>query len=143
MQRHGTHGTVEKRLLDPARVRRIPNGFSWIDRRFMRDGWIERLSRDEILLYFFLVSVADRHGLSFYSDRKIEVLLKLPGDALERARGGLLRQDLIAYEVPLYQVLALGHRSIPMRQGEPVRFAEILRQIAAPKTVGGEHGVGR
>jgi hypothetical protein len=143
MNKHVKRRTVEKRLLDPARVRRIPNGFSWIDRRFVRDGWIDRLLRDEILLYFFLVSVADRHGLSFYSDRKIELLLKLTDEALERARGGLLRHDLIAYEAPLYQVFALGHRSVPKRQGGPMMVAEILRQIVDAKPVGGEHGVDR
>jgi hypothetical protein len=141
MKRHPRRPTVEKRILEPARVRRIPNGFSWIDRRIVRDGWLERLARDEILLYFFLVTVADRHGLSFYSDRTIESLLKLPDDALERARSGLLGHDLIAYQPPLYQVLALGHGPVPRRQGELVRLAEVLRRILPPKAGGEEEGV--
>jgi len=43
--------------LDPNRVRRIRGGFSWIDRRFVRDGWLERLA-NEFTFYFFLVAVA-------------------------------------------------------------------------------------
>lgn len=57
---------IDKRPIVPGRVRQIGEGFSWIDRRFVRDGLIAPLSRDEIALYFFLIAVADRHGMSFY-----------------------------------------------------------------------------
>jgi len=40
--------------LVPSRVRQIRAGFSWVDRRFVRDRWMERLDREEILLYLFL-----------------------------------------------------------------------------------------
>ena len=50
--------------LEPERVRTIKDGFSWIDRRFVREH-APRLCRDEILLYFFLAAVSDRFGLSF------------------------------------------------------------------------------
>ena len=139
------YGTIEKRLLDPARVRRIPEGFSWIDRRFLRDGWIERLSRDEILLYFFLVTVGDRLGLSYYSDQRIAVALKISVPDLVRARGELIRHDLIAHSAPLYQVLNLGPSPISRvsRSGDPASFAEILRQIVSPNGATGGQGDGR
>ena len=61
---------IEKRILVPDRVRRPPReGFSWIDRRFLRE-YAARLSGDAILLYFFLAAVSDQHGLSFYSDTR-------------------------------------------------------------------------
>jgi hypothetical protein len=61
--------TVFKRPLDPQRVRHFPEqGFSWIDRRFVRDGWLDQLAPDALLLYFFLTAVSDREGLSFYAD---------------------------------------------------------------------------
>jgi hypothetical protein len=106
----GKRGSVEKRVLDPARVRRIRDGFSWIDRRFVRDGWIGELRRDEILLYLFLVCVADKDGLSFYSDPRITGTLKIDLDDLVRARARLMDEGLLAYERPLYQVLALTER---------------------------------
>jgi hypothetical protein len=99
---------VEKRILDAGRVRRIPPSFSWIDRRFVSEEWIDRLERDQILLYLFLVTVADRDGLSYYSDRRIALTLKISVEGLERARDELLRHGLIAYDAPLYQVLSLA-----------------------------------
>jgi hypothetical protein len=59
---------IQKRLLVPQRLRRPPaTGWSWVDRRFLREHG-DYLSSEALLLYFFLATVADRHGLSFYSD---------------------------------------------------------------------------
>ena len=97
-----------KSLIHPDRVRTIPKSFSWIDRRLVSEGYLERLSGGAILLYFFLVTVSDGQGLSFYGDRRTTKLLKMPMDALDRVRGELMDQTLIAYHPPLYQVLALN-----------------------------------
>ena len=51
---------------------------------------------------------------------------------MEQAREGLLRQGLIAYERPLYQVLDLAPIPTPPRGGEPTSVAEILRRLVAP-----------
>jgi len=109
----GERGPVEKRVLEPGRVRRIRGGFSWIDRRFVRDRWVDRLSSDEIALYLFLVAVADKDGLSFYSEARIAGTLKLGREDVARARGRLLELGLIAFEPPLYQVLELEARDRP------------------------------
>jgi len=124
-------GLPEKRLLDKSRVRRIKDGFSWIDRRFVRDGWAERLSRESVLVYLFLVAVADKDGLSFWGDVRVAGTLKLPIDLLARARDELQREGLVAYERPLYQVLDLTPRPSPPRDGAATSVGAILRQIAA------------
>ncbi len=98
---------VPKRILDERHVRRIRDGFSWIDRRFVRDGWIDRLSLVESALYFFLVAVADKDGVSFYSDGRVATTLKVDHDALVRGRARLVELGLVAWEAPLYQVLEL------------------------------------
>ena len=98
---------VEKQVLAPHRVRTIPHGFSWIDRRFVRDGFIRRLTDDDLLLYFFLVSVADARGLSYWSDPVVSNLLHRDAPSLSRARDRLVQADLLAYDFPLYQVLSL------------------------------------
>lgn len=121
----------EKRLLDASRVRRIQDGFSWIDRRFVRDGWAERLSREAVLLYLFLVAVADRDGLSFWGDARVTGMLKLPRDGLVRARDELVHVGLVAYEHPLYQVLDLAPRPSVPRGGSARSLGEILRQLGA------------
>ncbi len=59
---------TRKPILVPARLRRPPaTGWSWVDRRFVREH-MAHLSREAVLLYFFLSAVADKHGLSFYGD---------------------------------------------------------------------------
>ena len=98
---------VAKRVLDARHVRKIREGFSWIDRRFVREEWIDRLSVEENALYFFLVAVADKDGLSFYSDGRIATMLKVDRDRLSRARARLMELGLVAWESPLYQVLEL------------------------------------
>jgi hypothetical protein len=58
----------QKPILVPARLRRPPpTDWSWVDRRFIREH-MAYLSRESVLLYFFLSAVADKHGLSFYAD---------------------------------------------------------------------------
>ena len=96
---------VAKRVLDSLHLRRVRTGFSWIDRRFIRDGWIDRLTLEESALYFFLVAVADKDGLSFYSDGRIATTLKVDRERLARGRSRLVELGLLAWEAPLYQVL--------------------------------------
>jgi hypothetical protein len=104
---------IEKRLLDTSRQRTIPqSGFSWIDRRLVREGFLRELTAPEALLYLFLCAVADKDGLSYYGDRRAAALLKLSEIAMERARDGLVRKDLVLYRAPLYQVLALPERPV-------------------------------
>jgi hypothetical protein len=103
-----------KRLLFPDRVRKIEGSFSWIDHRFVTEGFLYDLSMIEILLYLFLVAVSDRNGLSFYHDDRIASLLKIDLPALGKAREGLIWRSLIAYDSPLYQVLSLPPKPIPL-----------------------------
>ena len=98
---------MQKRLLVPSRVRRVPRQFSWVDQRLVRDRHITRCDPEALALYLFLVTVADAQGLSFYADASIGRMLSLPLPRLQEARAALIRAGLIAYEAPLYQVLAL------------------------------------
>lgn len=98
---------IAKHPLRPERVRRPPRqGFSWIDRRFLRVH-AKRLSPEAVVLYLFLAAVSDRCGLSFYSDATVAALLGLDARTTARARDELIAHDLVAYRYPLSQVLAL------------------------------------
>ena len=120
-------------ILVPQRLRRPPaTGWSWVDRRFVREH-AARLSRDAVLLYFFLAAVADKHGLSFYGDGTLATLLRMTVPALIQARHELSDRDLIAHEVRFTQVLSLlppGQR----RRSEPgqglMQLGDILRRAA-------------
>jgi hypothetical protein len=127
---------VTKRLLDPVRLRHVPASFSWLDRRFLRDGWIDRLARDEILLYLFLVAVADQRGLSYYSDRSIAGLLRVDEDQIVASRARLIEILLIAFESPLYQVLDLTPRPRGTITNEPRSVADVFLDIARRRVDG-------
>ena len=98
---------INKKIINPHRLRRIDGGFGFIPHRFITEGFLASLEQKEILLYFFLVSVSDRHGLSFYSCDAICSLLHLPLEALHDATDGLIEKDLIAFDGTIYQVLDL------------------------------------
>lgn len=98
---------VQKKVLDPERIRQIRGGFSFIPHRFLTAGFLAALGQKEVLLYFFLVLVSDRQGLSFYSYDAICSLLELTLDEYLEARDGLIRKDLIAFDGTLFQVLEL------------------------------------
>lgn len=56
---------IRKKILNPCRIRRISGSFGFLPHRLITGGFLAALSPHELLLYFFLVLVADRHGLSF------------------------------------------------------------------------------
>jgi hypothetical protein len=108
---------IQKRVLIRDRVRRPPReGWSWVDRRFLREH-ASRLSHEAIVLYLFLAAVSDRNGLSFYSDATMAVRLRMSEPAMVHARDELVREDLVAYRAPLTQVLSLPDRSRVERGG--------------------------
>jgi hypothetical protein len=125
---------IRKHLLRPERLRRIPPSFSWVDHRLVRDYYLPRADHSAWALYLFLLTVADVQGLSFYSDRAIGRHLKMDSLQLSAARQQLVQADLIAYQKPLYQVLALPEDSkvatptLP-RSGQTQSVADILRRV--------------
>jgi hypothetical protein len=121
---------VIKRVLCPQKLRRVPQQFSWIDHRLVRDRHIAGRSAEALALYLFLVTVADGHGLSYYSDQTISRLLPLDVAALANARQELIAAGLIAYQRPLYQVLALDAPTPGSPRsgvGRPLSIGDILR----------------
>jgi hypothetical protein len=103
---------IEKKLLQPNRVRHIDGGFSFIPHRFLTDGFLSSLTQKEILLYFFLILVSDRYGLSFYSYDAICSFLQITADQYIEARDSLIRKDLIAFDGTLFQVLDLPKQPV-------------------------------
>jgi len=124
---------LEKSPLCPARVRKITGSFAFLEHRFVRDGFWTSLSHQEVLLYVFLVLVADRNGLSYYGFDTICGLLQLSLDEYLLARNALIKPDLIAFDGHLFQVLSLPPH--PVRQpAAPLRDAQ-QRAQADPATI--------
>lgn len=122
--------TVSKAPIYPHLVRQVPEQFSWVDHRLVRERYIDCLSHSAATLYLFLVTVSDARGLSYYGDASLQKRLGMQEDVLEAAREALIRHRLIAFNKPLYQVLPLESRREPASaSGEPCSMGQILRQI--------------
>ena len=103
---------IKTKILCPNRVRRITGSFAFIEHRFLRDGFWESLTHHELLLYVFLLLVADRNGISYYSYDKIYSLLRISTDEYLQARNALIDKDLIAFDGYFFQVLSLPEKPV-------------------------------
>ena len=128
------------RLLRPDRLRTIEKPFAWIPFRLLKDGLFADLDDDAKLLYLFLCLAADRQGLSFYGESRIQSQFQLPLERIHSARNELIQKELVAYDGRLYQVLALPTKnhatSLPNntnpepRTSQPESIGSILKRLA-------------
>jgi hypothetical protein len=124
-----------KWIIDPERIRKIDGSFSWIDHRFISGRFIHDLSREEILIYLFLVAASDRQGLSFYHDDRICSLLKIDLAALGEARELLIERSLLAWRPPVYQVLSLPAQPVIPPSPEERLLRQRQRSLAYIKKI--------
>ncbi len=130
-------------MLRPERLRQVPEQFSWVDQALVQRHFIDRCDARAAALYLFLVTVADAQGMSYYGAATLAQRLHLSTEELGAVRAQLIELELIAYQAPLYQVLALpgsqtarrvaGTLPAPaaLREGSagPVSMAELLDRI--------------
>jgi len=110
---------IVKQALRPDRVRNTPEQFSWVDQALVQHHLIDRCSSHSAALYLFLVTVADCDGLSYYAGATLAGRLHLSEAELAAARAQLMALDLIAWQPPLYQVLALPGKRAPASLTSP------------------------
>jgi len=103
---------VTKTPIVPDRVRRIEGSFSFIPHQFVTAGFFTSLNQHELLVYLLLVMVADRQGLSYYSQDKLCIMLRMSLDDFIAARNGLIEKSLIAFDGFLFQVLSLPDKVV-------------------------------
>ena len=108
------------------RVRKIPNSFSWVDHRLVRHRHIESCTHEQSALYLFLVCVSDDKGLSYYADKSITKKLDMDIQTLKNARSGLIKNNLIAWQQPIYQVLSLEPMVNTRRSGQMMSLSDLL-----------------
>jgi hypothetical protein len=123
---------MNKKILAPERLRQLPGQFSWIDQQLVRGGHLHHCDHSAWALYLFLATVADSQGLSYYSEASLCRWLKIELIPLHAARQQLVKASLLAYQKPLYQLLALpkpeGLIEAP-RTGQLRSVGELLRKI--------------
>jgi hypothetical protein len=137
---------IAKHPIVPDRVRQIEGGFSFIPHTFVTHGFFTSLNQQELLLYFLLVMVGDRHGLSYYSQDRLCTMLRIPLDDFIRVRGSLIEKSLIAFDGFMFQVLSLPEKPLTVPQ-KPLRTPEdfenndplTIRKIITQAIQSGEH----
>jgi hypothetical protein len=110
------------------RIRKVPEQFSWIDHRLVRDRHIEKFTHPAAALYLFLVTVGDINGLSYYGDKSVMKRLCMDQSTLQNARSNLVQNGLIAWQKPLYQVLSLDDTDKRSPVGQPLSLGAILKK---------------
>ena len=133
-----------KQLLRPARLRQVPEQFSWVDQALVQQHFIDRCEARSAALYLFLITVSDAQGLSYYGAATLARRLHLSDEQFAASRQQLIDLELIAYRAPLYQVLALPGTVAATRPaphapattgantgGQPVSLATLLQQAQA------------
>jgi len=122
-----------KQVLRPERLRQVPEQFSWVDQALVQRHFIDRCDARAAALYLFLITVADAQGLSYYGESTLATRLHLSAEELAAARAQLIKIELIAYQAPLYQVLALsGTRIAPRRAPSVPAQAQVRNSSDGP-----------
>jgi hypothetical protein len=126
-----------KRVIpDPNRVRKVPEGFGWLDHRLLREGWLEQMTAGEITVYAFLVLAADRHGVSSYRREKIARVLGMDIAEVARALGMLMKRDMVAFK-PFSRVSPDGfHQVLEVPRCAVGRAEEKRRTGGTPEAIG-------
>ncbi len=126
--------TISRAPIVPERVRRIDGqSFSFLPHRFLREGFLVSLTRDELALYLILVLAGDRNGVSYYHYDTLCSILEVPLETYLDARNELLQKDLIAYDGTRFQVLSLPARPVH-RPSAPMHSPEDLER-SDPATI--------
>ena len=118
----------------PQKIRKINGSFAWVDHRIVRNGYLQVMTHDDMLLYLFLILVADRNGVSFYRKEKICDAVSLDFGQFEIARDRLINMKLIAFES--YSVLSPNgyYQVLPIETKTPDYSKQLLQNITQKLT---------
>lgn len=123
-------------MLRPDRLRQVPKQFSWVDQGLVQRRLIDRCDARAAALYLFLVTVSDAQGMSYYGAAALTQRLHLDSAELDLARRQLIELELIAYQAPLTQVLALpgapGKASPTLATGQATTQASTVSAATTP-----------
>jgi len=115
----------------------VPQPFSWVAQRLVREGPIDQWRHEACPLSLFLVTVADAQGLRCSAERALCHRVSMTPAGFCQARPVLIAGALVAYQSPLYQVLALDRDALrpaaerPTLSGddEPVDLKTVFKHI--------------
>ena len=127
---------MQKRPISLTKLRQVPSQFSWVDQRLVRERYIDQLSHEACALYLLLVTGADAQGSELLLGAlPVPAFVSDPRRGCDRREGRLVHLGVVAYERPLYQVLALGEdtrgreRAPPAGADEAVDIKAVFAQM--------------
>jgi hypothetical protein len=134
---------ITKQPILPERVRKIEGSFSFIPHKFVANGFLTSLNQHELVLYFLLVLLGDRQGLSYWSQDRLCTMLRMPLDDFIAARNGLIEKSLLAFDGFMFQILSLPEKPFtvpppPLRtqqdfeNNDPLTIRQIITQAIGP-----------
>jgi hypothetical protein len=120
-------------LLRSDRLRSIDQErpFGWLPCRLLRGDLLRLMSTSAKALYLHLALAADRCGLSFWSDRRMQQTLGLDALELQQARDQLIDLDLLAFDGRTYQLLSLPDK--PALEPEGLSASDQIPTVATTK----------
>ena len=113
----------------PKNVRKIEGSFAWLDHRLLRNGFIEVMTHQDMVLYLFLLLTADRNGVSFYRKEKICEAVSLDYSQFEVAKDRLITMKLIAFEG--YSAFSSNgfYQVLPIKEKAPNYSKQIIDKL--------------
>lgn len=118
-----------KRILRSDRIRYPGGRFSFIPHCFLAGGFFKSLTRDELLLYFFLTLASDKNGVSYYGQKSMCAHLDLQNNDYKKAVNGLIERDLIAYDGVFFQVLQLPEKPVVLHHVDQTVLDALCKNI--------------
>lgn len=83
---------------------RWAKSYSIVDHQLLHQGFFKFLSVEALALYLFLVVVADGEGKSYYAERTVSDILRLPPENYSRALKELTLSGLVDFRRPYFWV---------------------------------------
>ena len=113
----------------PKKTRNINGSFAWIDHRLIRNGFVKVMTHQDMVLYLFLVLVADKNGVSFYRKEKICKAVSLDYNQFEIAKDRLINMKLVVFES--YSVLSPNgyYQVLPIETKAPDYSKQITQKL--------------
>ena len=120
----------------PKNVRNIKGSFAWIDHRLIRNDFIKVMTHQDMVLYLFLILVADKNGISFYRKEKICEAVSLDDDQFAIAKDRLINMNLIAFEG--YSMLSPNgyYQILPIETKAPNHTKQITKKCLFKRICG-------
>lgn len=81
----------------PNRFRSFPQRWSWFDCQLLDSGILSTMTGEEAILYFALLAVSDRQGLSWWRDDTLGRRAGLNEDQFLEAGRRLVEKGLVAF----------------------------------------------